>query len=286
MINITQMLTSYNYSNGNNRKIQYIVIHYFGSIASARNTATYFANAYRGASAHYCVDDSSIYQCVEDKNISWHCGTDGTYYHKYCRNSNSIGIEVKPLKINASSIRADDKDWYFTDKTIQNTIDLVKMLMKKYNIPIENVIRHYDVTHKWCPRPFMGTDINTYYKTTGDAQWQKFKTRLNNEIKGEDDMTKEEVNALLRGANTAESAWAKEEIEKAKEYGITDGSRMQGYATRQETAIMVERSMDKTLKKIDELNAKIDKISEKIDNFDCGKIDAADVIAEIVKRLG
>ena len=38
-----------------------------------------------------------------------------------------------------------------TDKTIENAIELGKMLMKKYNIPIDRVIRHYDVNGKACP---------------------------------------------------------------------------------------------------------------------------------------
>ena len=47
------------------------MIHYFGALASAKDTCSYFKSAYRGASAHYFVDGgSTIYQCVEDKNVS------------------------------------------------------------------------------------------------------------------------------------------------------------------------------------------------------------------------
>ena len=42
-----------------------------------------------------------------------------------------------------------------SEKVIENTIELTKELMKKYNIPIQNVIRHYDVTGKNCPAPFV-----------------------------------------------------------------------------------------------------------------------------------
>ena len=40
--------------------------------------------------------------------------------------------------------------------------------MKKYNVPIGNVIRHYDVTHKVCPEPYV-KDIKA---------WEDFKAQL------------------------------------------------------------------------------------------------------------
>lgn len=40
------------------------------------------------------------------------------------------------------------------------------------------------------------------------------------------------------------SAWAEEEFAKAKELGITDGSRPRSFVTREEAAIMVKRGME------------------------------------------
>lgn len=307
MINITKMLTTYNYSSATNRQIKYIVIHYFGALGTAKNTATYFANAYRGASAHYCVDESSIYQCVEDKNISWHCGGD-YYYHDECRNSNSIGIEVRPLKVSSKTLNASDKDWYFTEKTIQNTVDLVKMLMKKYNVPLKNVIRHYDVTHKWCPRPFMGTDTNTYYKTTGEIQWSKFKARLKEE---EIDMTKEEVIKLI---NSEVIKVVGAEIEKNKRMiaelkdvpanlqsevkVLLDTEAINGGTVASVNAndinmpyeilrsnIIAKRYTDGEIK---EIKNQLDELSQKIDSIQIPEIKEMkmdEIIAEIQRRL-
>jgi len=60
-------------------------------------------------------------------------------------------------------------------------------------------------------------------------------------------MTREEtiklIKEILNGDNTEPSAWAKDEIEQAKKKGITDGTRPQGYATRQEVAIMILRGL-------------------------------------------
>ena len=77
------------------------------------------------------------------------------------RNANSIGIEL-----------CSDKDsqgkYIITPQTINNAVELAQELMTKYNIPISNVYRHYDVSGKICPEPFV----------RDNAQWQRFKSRL------------------------------------------------------------------------------------------------------------
>ncbi len=170
---IVKKLTPYNFTDKNDvKRIKYIVIHYFGSLGTAEAVANYFANAYRGASAHYSLDEGeNIYQSVEDEDIAWHCGTYGTYYHPDCRNSNSLGIEVRPHKVNTKSMLASDTDWYFKPEIIDRLVEFTKYLMKKYNVPADRVIRHYDVTHKICPNPFV---VNA----AAQAEWVKFKQRL------------------------------------------------------------------------------------------------------------
>lgn len=59
-------------------------------------------------------------------------------------------------------------NWYFEQATVDSTVQLVKELMAKYNIPVENVIRHYDVSGKHCPEP--------YVRDT--AAWKAFKDKL------------------------------------------------------------------------------------------------------------
>lgn len=159
---IKKIPTKKNRTIANNRNIKYIVIHYVGAVSSARNNALFFQNVNRQASAHYFVDENDIYQIVEDKDIAWHCGSNE--YYCGARNSNSIGIEMCCYKNNG---KLDIKD-----SVINKTIELTKQLMKKYNIPSSNVVRHYDVTHKICPEPFV-SDSN---------RWKSFKEKLNNNI--------------------------------------------------------------------------------------------------------
>lgn len=145
--------------------IKYIVIHYTANDGdTSMNNANYFKNNVVEASAHYFVDSESITRSVPDDFVAWHCGA-LSYRHHECRNANSIGVEI-----------CDDvKNGVIcpSDKTIKNTIELVEWLMKKYNIPKVNVIRHYDVTGKLCPAYWCGT-------IDKEKKWQaEFKDKLN-----------------------------------------------------------------------------------------------------------
>lgn len=160
---IHQLLTPYNYSNGDTSRIKYIVIHYVGALGGAEANCKYYASQYIGASAHYYVGFSGeVWQSVEDKNIAWHCGAK-KYVHPDCRNGNSIGIEM--CVRNKGSQASDSKDWHFEDATVQSAIRLTKELMAKYNIPADQVIRHHDVTGKICPNPY----VYNHTKHTWDA---------------------------------------------------------------------------------------------------------------------
>ena len=187
---IEQNLTVTNFSNSNISRIKYIVIHYTANNGdTAWGNTNYFKSAYRGASAHYFVDENpTIWQCVLDEDVSWHCGgslqSSHHPYHNICKNSNSIGIEL-------CSRKYSDGTYYFKEETINNAAWLTKMLMDKYGISINNIIRHYDVTGKICPRPFI--DENA---------WQDFKNRVQS---GGDELTMAQYDELLAKINAQQA---------------------------------------------------------------------------------
>lgn len=158
---INKLLTPMNFNNTNDTsRIKYIVIHYVGATGGAEANCKYYASKYIGASAHYFVGHSGeVWQCVDDADTAWHCGAK-KYKHPACRNANSIGVEM--------CCRKSGSSWYFEEATVNATIELVRELMSKYNVPIENVIRHYDVTGKICPQPYVNDA----------AAWNNFKARL------------------------------------------------------------------------------------------------------------
>lgn len=181
-----KLITSSKYTvSPNGRK--YIVIHYTGNDCdTAIANRNYFNSSKVKASAHYVVDDKWAIRCVPDNYIAWHCGgslyndigkTGGGKYYNKCKNTNSIGIEMCDTK--------KDGKHKVSEKTRANTIELVKYLMKRYKIPVENVIRHFDVTGKYCPEYYCLSEEN-------DLAWKKFKEELSD--KKEETVDKEEVN--------------------------------------------------------------------------------------------
>ena len=102
--------------------------------ANALNHARYI-NSGSSATWHYTVDDKQIIQHFDDSVQCWHAG-DG----KGTGNLQSIGIE---LCVNS------DGDF---NKTVKNAVELVKYLMKKYNISIDRVVQHNRWSGKNCPQ--------------------------------------------------------------------------------------------------------------------------------------
>lgn len=154
MLSIQRKISPYNHSGNNN--VKYIVIHYTGNRGdTAKNNADYFYGGDRGASAHYFVDNNSIWQVVEEYNGAWHCGDGGGRYG--ITNRNSIGIEQCCMSNGEVSAQTE-----------ANCIELVKYLMKKYGLGVDRVVRHYDASRKICPN----------WSSNNWARWWNFKNKL------------------------------------------------------------------------------------------------------------
>lgn len=170
MREINMMISRYNFTEGEASRIRFIVIHYTGGFGSAEQNCRYFAGGNRHASAHFFVNyDGEIWQSVEEENIAWHCGAK-EYKHSECRNENSLGIELCARKKNCDSKSAEDEDWYFEDATVKAAVELTRYLMDKYHVPVSNVLRHYDVTGKVCPAPYV------HNKT--EHTWEEFQKAI------------------------------------------------------------------------------------------------------------
>lgn len=150
-------------------RIKYIVIHYTANDGdSDEGNGNYFANNIVQASAHYFVDGNSITQSVPDDYVAWSVGgkkysdcnkTGGGKLYGQCTNYNSISIEM------CDEVKNGKSD--FSVATIENTVALVKILMKKYNVDINRIIRHFDVNGKQCPLPYVD-----------NAKWKEFKNKI------------------------------------------------------------------------------------------------------------
>lgn len=203
---------SADYSKGRNANIRYLVIHFTANNGdTALNNVNYFKNNVTASSAHFFVDERDILTSVPETDTAWHCGAK-QYLHAECRNANSIGIEMCSRKKNG--------EYYILEETVNNTIWLVQQLMKKYGIPTQRVVRHYDVTGKNCPEPMV--------KNTG--LWQNFIKQLKENPMEERIQTLENTVARLENKmvyhyidqNMPE--WARESVAKLVRRGALCGN--------------------------------------------------------------
>ena len=179
-----------------NRVPQYLAIHYTAGANSnpgkAQNTYNTFVS--RSASADFCVDDRDMVQFNPDIS-NYYCWAVGDAKNKYssggslygkATNKNTISIEVcSTLASGTSASAANHSGWSFTDAALNNAVKLAKMIMKKYNIPLDRVVRHYDISGKLCPG-VIGWNNEAVYDTKGNKtsqksnsdKWEAFKKRL------------------------------------------------------------------------------------------------------------
>ena len=163
-----------NYRAGRTQPVRYIVMHYTANNGdTAKNNCDYYHRVGGlQASAHYFVDEHGAMQSVRECDTAWHCGA-RAYWHPECRNGNSIGIEMCSRK------RADGS-YYILQETVANAAALAKDIMQRYGIDTDHVLRHYDVTGKRCPMPWVDDP----------AQWAAFLAMLtpqNTTVEEDDD---------------------------------------------------------------------------------------------------
>ena len=141
-------------------RIKGIVIHYTGNPGStAMQNRNYFEalkdTKERGASSHFIVGlDGEIVQCVPTWEVA---------YASNHRNSDTISIETCHMT----------EDGSYTEETYNSLVELTAWLCKKYGLTEDDLLRHYDVTGKICPK---------YFVENEDA-WAEFKNDVGAEIK-------------------------------------------------------------------------------------------------------
>ena len=137
-----------------------ICIHYEGNPGcGAANAAAYQLNVAKGVfksagsnawtSSQYVVGiNGEIIRCVPDAEIAYAAA-----------NNNAGVLHVEVCHANSSGV--------FSSAAINALSELIPYLMKKYCIPADNVVRHYDLTGKHCP---------LYY--VNNTRWAKLKAAI------------------------------------------------------------------------------------------------------------
>ncbi len=152
-----QLLTHNPYSRPgtNSAKIKNIVIHYTANPdSSAMQNRNYFENLKdtkeRKASSHFIVGiEGEIVQCVPTWEIA---------YASNDRNTDTVSIETCHKK----------EDGKYTEETYYSLVQLTAWLCEKFELSEEDVIRHYDITGKICPKYFV----------EDEEAWKSFKSDI------------------------------------------------------------------------------------------------------------
>lgn len=136
-------------------KVTGIVVHYTANPGStAKQNRDYFNNLAETHETHVSSQfiiglDGEIIQCVPCNEIA---------YASNDRNHDTISIECC----------IEDESGKFNDKTYQSLIWLTAWLMGRYELSTDDIIRHYDVTGKNCPKYFV----------ENEGTWEQFKQDL------------------------------------------------------------------------------------------------------------
>lgn len=145
------------------------IIHYTANPgATAANHQRYFNNLTgRYASAHIFVDKKEAI-CIVPLNEVAYAANDGKYRGVAALqpNANFLSISVEMCQ---------EKDGSFHSNTISRTEDVFVDLCKLYGWnPLKDIVRHYDVTHKNCPAPWV----------SNPSEFTNFKKRVNAKLSG------------------------------------------------------------------------------------------------------
>ena len=118
--------------------IKNLVIHYVGNPnTTAQNNRDYFDKSDTTVSSHFVVGlEGEVIQCVP-------------LYEKSAasnnRNKDTISIEVCH----------PDESGKYNDKTYETVIKLLAFLCEKFSLDENDIIRHYDITGKICPKYYV-----------------------------------------------------------------------------------------------------------------------------------
>lgn len=143
------------------KKISAIAVHYAGDPgATAQNVHDYFNGtciaAKRYASCHFAVGlQGEVIQLIPESEWS------------YCTNrANSYALSIETCH--------PDSSGKFTEASEKSLIELVAYLCKRHGLTTSNIIRHYDVTGKCCPK----------YYVYHSSLWDAFKASVSNCMAG------------------------------------------------------------------------------------------------------
>lgn len=186
-----------------------VIVHYTANDApSATDTANanYFARKYivkngviyesngidkfRYGSTQWIIDQDSATLVIPQNEVSWGCGDRQLPYNNGYKGQTKIAYDIFNHKqnyltinyeiCNNDTIKNSNADWQMA---CNNAIEIIAQDMIKYNIPIDRIYKHQDLSGKICPKPFIDNP----------KSWEDFKNRIINKINNKQEGSESEV---------------------------------------------------------------------------------------------
>lgn len=189
-----------------------IILHYTANPgASADNHRRYFGNGGGGryAGAHIFIDSKESLCIVPLNEVCYHANDNQRYVggKPYRGASNKLGSNA-----NLSTIGIEmciEKDGTIAAATFNQAVDVTSDLCKKYGLDTDDLYRHYDVTGKNCPAPWVSKS----------SEWTRFKNAVKAKLGGKT------VTTASKGKETVAHKKVKGTIKTLDKLNYYDGPR-------------------------------------------------------------
>ncbi|MBR6283140.1 MAG: N-acetylmuramoyl-L-alanine amidase [Muribaculaceae bacterium] len=159
-------------SKGKNR-VQGVVLHHTacGNAHKAIGKLRYDENS--SVSCHVVIDrDGTRYVLASPDQKTHHAGYSMLHGKPWCNNF-TIGIEFQSVDTNRQPL---------TDQQIESAIDYLLPIIKKYKIPLNNIVTHEQVRNEWLKHHPDRTDVPTKVDVC-QTDHQRFMTALKKRYK-------------------------------------------------------------------------------------------------------
>lgn len=207
------------------KKVAGVVIHWTankGKGANAMAHYRYFKNSTNYASAHYFVDSTQILRIIPENEMAYHVGAKTYRTTKFGSYPNNCLVGVE-MCINPESNFSE---------TYKRSVWLCADILKRYGLTVNELVRHYDITGKDCPRYFTHDDeAQAFLGVTAAQAWKQFQedvAEAMNPPKPQPAPAKPTVEEVFYEMSkyfkdVDPKSWSAAAIDKAKEAGLMDG---------------------------------------------------------------